>query len=161
MIWQHEQAAGGLDMRETLFNRRAIGVAAGEYSRVARIVVDSQQICARVLPTVVANHRSAAVEHAGQVIRRMDKVRLVRRHGQVWYAQRFVESHPGHDAWVSGVTGDRLGPLTGKPPGSLRAEAVSAWHLLPNEKAEHVGPVEVARVLDLLLLARRMGRCSE
>ena len=48
---------------------------------------------------------------------------------------------------------DRLAPLADHPLDRGAGEAVGRRHLFPDQQAEAVGPVQVARVLDLLVLA--------
>ena len=48
---------------------------------------------------------------------------------------------------------DRLGPFAHRALDRGAREAVRRRHFLPHQQAEPVGPVQVARVLDLLVLA--------
>src|SRR4051794_13274314 len=73
---------------------------------------------------------------------------------QIGNSPRFIEGHPRDDAGVADVARNHLGPLASQALDRGAGEAVRAWHLLPDQQAEGVGPIKIPRTLDLLVLAR-------
>src|SRR5207245_10843518 len=65
-----------------------------------------------------------------------------------------IGRHPRDHARMVAVASHDLGPLGRQPPLRLAAVLLEARHLIPDQKAEPVRPVEPARVLDLLMLPR-------
>src|SRR4029077_11242230 len=72
---------------------------------------------------------------------------------QIGHTPGFVECDPRHDARVAHVALHRRGELAREAQHGLGSEAIDAWHLLPNQESECIGPIQVARILDLLMLA--------
>src|SRR5206468_1796671 len=69
------------------------------------------------------------------------------------HAPRFVERDPRDDARMADVALYRGEPLGRQSADGLAREAIRAGHFLPHQQPEHVGPVEEARIFDLLVLA--------
>src|SRR5207249_6614836 len=118
-----------------------------------RVVVERAEVAARVLPSVVGHHRARAVELMGEATQVGRVTRTLLRHDLV-EAEALVGYDPGDDRRVAAVALHVLGPLGGEAASGLGRELVEARHLRPDEKAEDIGPVEPARVLGLLMLAR-------
>ncbi|EEF23642.1 conserved hypothetical protein, partial [Ricinus communis] len=143
--------------RAALVEQRAHGVgdlvARLQLVRVAVVVMDAQDVGGRRFPAVVADHRAGRVERARQVVQRLDRVAVRLGQRQVRHAPGFVERHPYDDARVAVVALDGFGPFLDHARDRARREPVGRRHFFPHEQAQLVGPVQVARILDLLVLA--------
>src|SRR5215208_5864962 len=128
-------------------------VALPDASGVLLIVVNADDVSFGALPTVVANDRARGIERLGQVVERLDEVLLRWMTGQVRHAPGLVERHPGDDTGMADVTEQRGGPLPGKTIDATQGEAIGAGHLLPDQETQAIRPVEIPRILDLLVLA--------
>ena len=128
-------------------------VAAGEPFGIGVVVVDTDDVRAHAFPAVIADDWPGRIECLRQVVQRLHVVPLIRIVGQVGHAPALVDRHPGHDARVAVVAAQRLGPLAHDPLHRASGEAVGRRHLAPHQQAQPVRPVQVAGILELLVLA--------
>ena len=116
------------------------------------VVVQRADVRVCVLPTIVGDHRTRAVDVMSEVVQAVQESRRdVRLDGL--QAEALVHRHPRDDARMTAITRHRLLPFGREPALSLGRVLVKARHLLPHQEAESVRPVEPARVFDLLVLA--------
>src|SRR5207248_4251336 len=103
-------------------------------------------------PAVVSNYRPGRIQAFRQVIKSLNIVALRKTLRQIRDAPRLIQRNPSDDAGVTAVTVQNLHPLAGYPLDRLCGVAIGAGHLLPDEQADTVGPVKVARIFNLLVL---------
>src|SRR3954465_6344787 len=120
--------------------------------RIGVIVVDADNVSRTAFPAVVADDRTCGVQRLREVIQTFYSVTVLTNRRQLGYAPRFVVRHPYHHARVAVVALDRFGPLLQRAANRRAREAVRGGHLLPHQETEPVSPVEIARMLDLLML---------
>src|SRR5216683_1486030 len=115
--------------------------------------MDRAQVRERMLPAVVVDDRSRPVEIAREPVQADEKARA-HRWVDLAQAEAFVGDDPGHDRRMVAIALEHLLPFGREPPLGLSRMLVEAGHLRPDQEAERVGPVEPARILDLLMLPR-------
>src|SRR5690242_19301835 len=128
-------------------------VARTQVIRIGVIVVYPDNVRCTAFPSVVANHRSRRIQCLRQAIQGLDSMAVSSGGRQIRYTPRFVERNPVRDTWMTIVVLDRLGPFADHAIDGTSREAVRRWHLPPYDEPESIRPVQVARILDLLVLA--------
>src|SRR6266851_2456914 len=106
--------------------------------------MDRAQVRERMLPAVVGDDRSRPVEIAREPVQADEKARA-HRWVDLAQAEAFVGDYPGHDRRMVAIALEHLLPFGREPPLGLSRMLL---------EAERVGPVEPARILDLLMLPR-------
>ena len=96
-----------------------------------------------MLPAVVGGDQTERVRHRVKVFEEL--------RGDA--AEALVHGNPGHDAGVALVALQHLRPLPLQPVLGRGRVLVEVGHLTPDQEAQPVGPVQPARILDLLVLA--------
>ena len=110
-------------------------------------------VVSHVLPAVVLDHQPRRIERLGQPVVRL-QVRLLAAVAQVRRPPALVDRDPHHDRRVVDVALQHFEPLAREPRDVLVVVQVGVGHLARDEIAQLVGPVEEARILHLLVLAR-------
>ena len=87
------------------------------------------------------------------MIHRSDVVAFGGTVRKIGCAPRLVERDPRDDARMADVAFDDVQPFLGQTLDRLPGETVGTRHLLPDQEAGTVGPVQIAWILDLLVLA--------
>ena len=120
---------------------------------VGIVVVNTDNVGRAAFPTVVTDHRTGGVKGFRQMIQRFDRMPLLAHGSKFGHAPGLVERHPDNDAGVAVVALDDLSPLANCPLDGAARETISRGHFLPNHESQCIGPVEIPRVLNLLVLA--------
>ena len=120
----------------------------------ARVIVYGEKIRhIGMLPAVVIDDDSRGVQRVREGVERFQMV-LLARVAQVGHAPAFVDGRPDDDRRVIVVALHRRNPLAGETGNVGSVEFVSVGHFARDQKAEVVGPIEIARIFQLLVLAR-------
>jgi len=143
--------SAGCDSPEALPEVVLVPIALVQSRGVVLIVVHGEKVGTDVLPAIVGDDEARVVDALGQVVDGTDEVALTGVRADVLHPPTLVERHPGNDAGMAGVAPYRVGPFGEKACTGRVRELVDARHLLPDEQADPVGPVEESRVLDLLV----------
>ena len=121
-------------------------------SRVFVVVMDADDVGLGALPSVVANNRARGIERLRQMVERLDKVLLRRVSGRSGTPQLSLNgTQVTTQGWLTSRAARRS--TLGRDDRCSQGEAIGAGHLLPDQQSQAIGPVEVAGILDLLVLA--------
>ncbi len=151
---EHEQPAARPLAAEEPRQRRVGVIAARQALRIWIVVVDADDVGGDALPAVVADHRPRRIERVRQVVQRLR--RSDAPPGCPAGSGTPHDSLNGTHATMHGMAAvalDRRRPLARRRARPSLGEAIGAGHLLPDQQAEPIGPVQIARVLELLMLA--------
>ena len=85
------------------------------------------------------------------MIKRSDSIARRRNRREIRHTPRLVERHPDHDARMTRVALDRFRPLAHEAVDRFVREAIGARHLFPDQQAEHIGPIQITWIFDLLM----------
>src|SRR4051794_38310370 len=119
---------------------------------IGLVVMNPDDIGCHALPAIVSNHRTRGVKRFGQVIHRLHPMPLRGTVGQIGYSPGFVKWDPGDNAGVTRISVDRLLPLARQPLYRFPRKSIGARHFFPDQKSQSISPVEISRILDLLVL---------
>src|SRR6266851_6141144 len=118
------------------------------------VIVDADNIGGDTLPAVVPDYGAGGVEGLGEVVKSLYVVALGWIVGEIGHAPTLIKRDPRDDAGMAIIAVHHIDPLASEPLDGLLGVAIRAGHLLPNEQAEGIGPIQVTRVFNFLVLAR-------
>ena len=149
-IQRQDTSAWAAPVEQVALRRTVAGL---QVFGIVVIVVDAENIGCRRFPAVVADYRPGCVERLGQVIQGFNRIAMGLGRGQVGHAPGLVERHPDDDAGMAVVALDHFCPFPDHAADCHWRETVGRRHFFPYQQTQPVGPIQVARVLDLLMLA--------
>ena len=136
------------------FHLGAVRKVRGHHVLLRGVVVQRANVGGHLLPAIVAGAQARAVGRLGQVIEHAARRLLAPVGVDVAHAPALVERNPADDRRMVEVALDeaehRLRQIAHRVVGIV----VRAGHLAPDQHAHFVRPVVVARILELLVLAR-------